>query len=98
MYMFRQCNVNTEWIRTIAIAIPQWPCFLARLDRIGELPKKFFNFPCACPVPDLTQKAFPFAFLLDETLQASVSAAIYHILPASNDIMVSGPNMMDDTF
>lgn len=53
---------------------------LACFNRIGELSKKFFNFPCACPILDLTHEARLLAFMRDATFQSSVSAAKYCIL------------------
>jgi hypothetical protein len=89
MSMFRQCKVIAKWIRSTAIAISCWPRFLVRHNRIRELPEKFLDFPCTCPIPDLTQKTSPFAFMLDAILQTPEFAAKYHILPESNVVVVS---------
>lgn len=62
-----------------------WPCFLVRLDRIGELPEKFLDFPCPRPIPDSTRKTF----VLNAALQSSEFAAKYNILPESKFIIVS---------
>lgn len=53
---------------------------LACLNRIGELSKKFFNFPCTCPILGLAHEARLLAFMLDAMFQCSVSAAKYRIL------------------
>jgi hypothetical protein len=81
MYMFRQCNVNAKWIESTAVAILlDGGARLACLNRIGELSKKFFNFPCTCPILDLTHEARLLAFMRDAMVQSSVSAAKYCIL------------------
>lgn len=53
---------------------------LACLNRTGELSKKFFNFPCTCPILDLAHEAHLLAFTRDAMFQSSVSAAKYYIL------------------
>ena len=55
-------------------------CTLACLNRLGELSKKFFNFPCTCPILDLAHEARLLAFMRDAMFQSSVSAAKYCIL------------------
>jgi hypothetical protein len=81
MYMFRQCNVNAKWIESTAVAtVFDGRARLACLNRIGELTKKFFNFPCTCPIFDLTHEARLLAFMRDAMFQCSVSAAKYCIL------------------
>lgn len=78
MYMFRQCNVTAKWIESSAVAIFfDGGARLACLNRIGELSKKFFNFPCTSPILDLTHEARLFAFTCDAMFQSSVSAAKY---------------------
>ena len=77
MYMSRQCSVNAKWIESTAVAI----FFdLACLNRIRELTKKFFNFPCTRPILDLAHEACLLAFMRDAMFQSSVSAAKYRIL------------------
>jgi hypothetical protein len=53
---------------------------LACLNRTRELSKKFFNFPCTCPILDLTHEARLLALMLDAMFQSSVSATKYSIL------------------
>jgi hypothetical protein len=53
---------------------------LACLNRTRELSKKFFNFPCTCPILDLAHEARLLAFMRDATFQSSVPAAKYRIL------------------
>lgn len=80
MYLFRQCNVNAKWIESIAVAIFDGDNRLACLNGIGELSKKFFNFPSTCPILDLTHEASLLALMLDAMFQSSVSATKYSIL------------------
>jgi hypothetical protein len=81
MYLFRQCNVNAKWIGSIAVAILfDGGARLACLNRSGELAKKFFNFPCTCPILDLTHETHLLALMRDAMFQSSVSAAKYSIL------------------
>jgi hypothetical protein len=81
MYLFRQCDVNAKWIESIAVAIFfDGGTRLACLNRIGELSKKFFNFPCTCPIFDLTHEARFLALMRDAMFQFPVSAAKYSIL------------------
>jgi len=85
IYMFRQCNVNAKWIESTAVAIFfDGGARLACLNRIGELSKKFFNFPCTCPILDLTHEARLLAFMRDAMFQCSMSAAKYCILASES--------------
>jgi len=81
MYMFRQCDVDAKWIESTAVVIfSDGRARLACLNRIRELSKKFFNFPCTCPIFDMAHEARLLAFTRDAMFKSSVSAAKYCIL------------------
>lgn len=84
MYMFRQCIVNVKWIESAVAIFFDSRARLACLNRIRESSKKFFNFPCTCPISDLAHEAGLHAFMRDAMFQSSVSAAKYRILPSES--------------